>query len=195
MTDIETILTSIASVLNEHDHIPNDLSYSVVELDKEGQHRDVELPVLELKLVRAEKDESRNTTAVGDVTDENENHTGTEHEDWWSAVVYADILTPAGQSPPARAIGTEVRDVLKIYDTSSLDQPLPDPSGEGILSDITSFTRSEISTQNDFSLSHSLRGDRTRLEIDYEDAYTSNELLGDQPFIESVDVGEIDVQD
>lgn len=178
MVHAETVLTSIASAIRESGLMPPEITYSIVELDMQGEHSGTSLPVVELTRSNVERDRSRNTNKVADVLNENDNKIGYVYEDWYSMDVQCDVLTAAGDGHDSRDLVHTIDQSLNEYDSHRMGHPLPDPDG-GLLSDVSSLYVDGLSPANDLSLSPALRRERLRLGCSFEHRFSTVDVVGE----------------
>jgi hypothetical protein len=186
MVYAETVLRSIATVLVDAKQLPDDLTFATVELDQSGEHADVELPVVELTAETVDRNQSRNTERVGMVYDATNTPVGYEYAYSFDMRARMEILTAARSENDARELSQTIRFLLSEYDDHSIGNPLPDPSDDGVLDEVTEFVVGGRTTENDFSLSHALRREVFEIDCGFVHRFDETELVGERDVVTSV---------
>lgn len=177
MVQIDTILESLVLGCKRTDMLPNDVTYSTVLLDQEGDHSDVSPPVIEFSVEDIARDESRNTERVGVETDDQGKEIGFVYSQWFDAVVQAEVITVSGTQYNHRDLEQDLRDALYVYDKHGVDEQPPDPADTSEpLRDICGLSITDTTPNHDFSMSPSVRSRRTTLDIWFKHTVASSDL-------------------
>jgi hypothetical protein len=188
MVTANTILESFAYSCRQSDIVPNDVTFATVELDSEGEHSDVSLPVVEIFVTNIERSQERNTERVGVECDDAGNEIGYVYTQWFTLNARVMISTVPQTRHTHRDLDRAIRKSLYRHDSYGPRQALPDPNESGTLSDIDWVHVNEIRRDNDFSLSPSVRGRQFDVEIGFTHEITSSDLGIDYETVDDVRV-------
>lgn len=188
MVHADTILESIVVACRRSDSIPSDVTFATVELDAEGEHSNVSPPVIEFTVENIDRDVSRNTERVGIETDEAGDPIGYIFTRWFDMTITTEILTVAGTKFTHRGLDQDLRETLVIYDTNAINEPLPDPNDPSKpLLDVNWFRVGEITPNNDFGMSPTVRGRTVTIDVGFTHEYRTSELGFEYDTIEDVE--------
>lgn len=188
MVTANTLLESLATTCRRSDAVPSDVTYATVELDAEGEHSDVSLPVVEFYITDIDRNRNRNTEVVGRELDDTGAEIGYVYEQWFDAYVSVDISTVPQTQLTHRELDQRVRRALYRHDTHGPGEPLPKPNSTGVLGDVAWIHTDEISRANDFGMSPSVRGRQIDLEIGFTHQLTSSDLGIEYETVENVSI-------
>ncbi len=187
MVHPNTILESLKTVCASSSALPSSVTYATVELDAEGEHSNVSLPIIEFSIENIDRDTSRNTEKVGHEYDSDDNQIGYVYQSWFEMDVNASVVTASGGDVNHRDLDQTLRQVLVEYDDRVIGNPLPDPSDTTVdLSGISEFRVGSIAPNHDFSMSPTMRGRVISLEIDYIHEYYTTDIVGAYDYLQDV---------
>ncbi len=188
MVHPNTILESLRAACKRSEVVPSGVTYSTVELDAEGEHADVSLPIIEFSIENIDRDTSRNTDRVGVELDSNGNEIGYIFQSWFEMDVTASVITASGGGVNHRDLDKKLRKVLVQYDDRMLGNRLPDPADSSQdISGVSTFTVGMITPDNDFSTSPSMRGRSISIGIDYVHEYFTTDIEGAYDYLKTVE--------
>lgn len=173
--------------------LPHRTAFVTKELDPQGEHADIPLPVIEFAPTDIQRDTSRNKDLVGYETDTNGNQIG---EIWryffrMSIEVNPTVAAQSGDDP--RQLARYIREALSPYDTRSGDTNLPHPDGDGTLT-MADLVVGDREPNNEFSTSPSLRTSQVSLEARFSHELKQSDIVGEQTPVGAVTL-DIDVRD
>lgn len=184
MVEAQTVLESFATALHDSGRFPDEMTYATLELDADGEHADVEPPIVEITMQQLERSSNRNTELVRHETDANGNHIGRIYRSLFRLQARFDLLSAAGSQYDARDLGQSLRTAFVEYDTRQMGQHLPDPDADtGVLTDISPLMVQDESRPNDLSMTPALRRTRTFVECWFTDEYSSLDYTSAEDYI------------
>lgn len=182
MPSPDTILRSIKEVCEGgrgygEGSLAQELNISTIELDGDGAHEDVTLPVLEMQPSDVQRDRSLNTDVVGFERNEQGEPIGRIIEKWYTMVVDIDLSTAQGSNVNHREQIEMLKEILVVYEDQGLSNPLPDPDDSTSLQNVTSLVVDESGSNNTFTTSPSIRGASLRLLVKFEERLYETDLV------------------
>jgi len=188
MVFADTVLRGTATGVSDTGLLPDDVTFSVIELDAEGEHADISPPIVEFEPIDIFRDESRNNERSGYVTNDADERIGRTYEQWFTMEFRADVSVSARSSFDERTLHRQLVDSLAIYDSHDLDEPLPDPrdNDHEYLTDVHSLTILRARPNNQLQSSPAVRGSRTRCRVLFQHELDETELTGPKEPIRAV---------
>lgn len=189
MVRADTILESLVIACKVSDLIPSDVTYSTVELDAEGEHSDVSLPIIEFQIERLERNRSRNTEKVGKEYNTNGTEIGYVYSTWFDLEITASVITAPQTSINQRDLHDVLETTLYKYDVHGPSRMLPDPDAPvESLSGISWFVLDDTAPKHDFTSNPTIRGRQLKLDVAFTDTRTSSELGIEYETVDDVEV-------
>ena len=188
MVHPDTILESLVTSCKRHTAVPEQVSYATVELDAEGEHSNVSLPIIEFRIDDIRRSQSRNTDRVGKTIASDGTETGYQYSQWYEMDVVIAVQTAPQTSSSHRELDQLTRKSVYRHDTHGPGVPLPDPDSVGDeLNGITWVYTEGTSPTHDFGYSPSIRSRQIRLEVGFEHDLTSADLGIEYDTVEAVE--------
>jgi len=188
MVHADTILEAFVVACRQSDFLPNGVTYSSIELDGQGDHSNIDLPIIEFTIDDIERNQSRNTERVGVLRDEDGNESGFIYELWLDMLVDVEILTASSTSYNHRELEQQFQKTMYAYDSHGLDQQLPDPNDPTTeLGDVSWIVYDSTNPENDFDFNPSVRTRQPQLSVGFTHEFLSTEFT-EHEMLESVDV-------
>lgn len=185
MVDAQTVLESVATALHDSERLPETTTYATLEVDPDGAQADIKPPLVEIELENLSRATDTSSEFVGYHTDSNGNRIGRRYKSWFNVRMRLDCLAADQSAYDVRDMGQNLRDALRLYDTSQIGNPLPDPADSTkTLSDVDTVDVLNSSRPNDLSMTPALRRTRTMLECWFADEYSSVDYEGPADYIE-----------
>ena len=189
MVHPDTILESLVTSCKRHTAVPDTVSYATVELDAEGEHSNVSLPIIEFRIDDIRRSQSRNTDSVGKTIASDGTETGYRYAQWFTMDVIVSVQTAPQTSITHRELDQLTRESLYRHDTHGPSRSLPDPdSTNESLTGINWVYTTGTSPNHDFGFSPSLRSRQIRVEVGFTHEVTSEDLNIEYDEVEDVDV-------
>lgn len=187
MVHAQTVLDGLATALSTSDRLPDVTTFASIELDHDGAHSNVEVPVVELTLESLRRDGNRNTEFVEWDTDSNGNRIGRIYRSKFELDARIDCLSAEDSSYDARTMGQAARSALVEYDTRQIGEPLPHPEdGNDPLYEVSPVMVGDGSRPSDLSKTPALRITRMPVTCWFSDSYSSVDYLGPQDYVKDV---------
>ncbi len=195
MVTADTILESLVKSCNQFPELPDTVTYTSVELDMDGNHSNVSLPIVEFYIEDIQRDQSRNTEKVGHTLDSEGDYDGYVYSQWFTMEVSVDIQTVPETNTTHRGLDQLVRKALYRHDNHGPAKRLPKPQASGTLDDVSWVYVDNIQRSHDFALSPSVRGRSVALEIGFTHTLTSEELGIEHDTVKEVVVSDVSVSE
>lgn len=178
MASPETLKESLAEALRSSELLP-DGTYVTEEVDTQGLHSNIRLPLYEVTIVSSIWLNPHNTDFVDYVEDEEGNEVGRIYDSEYQMTLQVDIWTAAGSQHDVSVISDNLRRVLYQYESSGPERRLPHPEG-GEVSDVWRFAVTDGGRNDDLSMSPSLRRWTQDIEVwSFERFNTAESTISD----------------
>jgi hypothetical protein len=188
MVFADTVLRATATGVSNSGLLPDDVTFSIVELDSEGEHADVSPPIVEFEPIEIFRDRSRNNERSGYVLNDDGERIGRTYEQWFTMEFRADVSVAARTDFDERTLHRRLLDALSVFDSHTLDEPLPDPrnNDQEYLADVHSLSVLRTQPNNQLQSSPAVRGSRTRSQVLFQHELDETELTGSTDPIRTV---------
>lgn len=194
MTDMQTVMDSILTAIQESGRMPSSMSYSTWELDAEGGQSNVRTPVIEITPINTVRSRPHNTDFIDFATNQNGEQIGYIFRGKFEMPLQIDIWTQEGSKYSPRELGGKLKMALYEYDDLQLGRPLPDPNNPSqSANDIDRFIIEDGEPANDLTMTPSLRRWRHNLEVWFSEYINTAEEYGAETPIRTVKSGSGDV--
>lgn len=188
MVYLDTVLESLATIVDESSRVSDSVTPMARELDLRGLDRDKRPPHVTFVPEVLDRDNSRNTDLTRITTDSNGVETDRYYETWWTADISANVLTRQRGPTDHRSVVQSLHETFSAYETRKLGYPFPNPSGSGTLDEVTEFTVADRQRNHDFTLSHAVRGSQLTLRVLFEHELAESSFVGTVPTVNDVTV-------
>lgn len=184
-----TLLESLVTACRKFDALPPQVTYATVELDGEGEHSDVSLPLVEFTFDSIERDRSRNTERVGVTYNDDGSEAGYIYAEWYDARIVASVETVPQMDHTHRDLAEQLRKTLYRHDVHGPGLALPDPQNPTEnLSGVAEFVTDTVTPANDFGSSPTRRAKTIEIDVAFVHEYTSADLGIEYDVLRDVDV-------
>lgn len=192
MATSNEILESLRVACRRSDHLPSSVTYSTVQLDSQGEHANVSLPIIEFEINEIDPIKDHNTSRTGVEVDDRGNEVGYVHDHVFQMEMQANVMTASQGAYNHRQLDQRLRDILTLYDKSDLAKPLPHPENrDEILEGIIEFEVGSIQPAHDFGTSPTLRARQIKIYVEYKYERLTSDLGVEYEVIEDVILGSV----
>lgn len=189
MVQPNTLLESLATTCRQFDALPSQVTYATVELDGDGDHSNVSLPIVEFTFDALDRNRRRNTDRVGTTYNDDGSESGYIYAEWYDGRITVSVETVPQLDYTHRELAAKVRTALYRHDTHGTSLALPNPEQPTrSLAGVSEFVTDTVTPSNDFGSSPSRRAQTIEIDVGFEHEYTSAELGIEYDVLRDVDV-------
>jgi len=177
MVQPNTLLESLVTTCRQFDALPAQVTYATVELDGDGEHSNVSLPLIEFTFDAKERNRRRNTERVGVTYNEDGSESGYIYEEWYDGRIIASVETVPQMDHTHRDLAEQLRKTLYRHDIHGPGVALPDPQHPTeTITGVSEFVTDTVTPANDFGSSPTSRVQTLEIDVAFSHTYTSADL-------------------